>query len=227
MLKNRIKHFVGRFPSLFFPFYKVFGPRKNQKLLFDSNTELVIEGFPRSANTFAVVAFEQAQLTPVNLAHHLHVESQLTIAAKHGVPAVALLRNPEDSFRSLLIRHPDTPVSWIIQRYIHFYTAVKNAEPNCLVVEYEDIISDMGKVVDKINKHFDKNFTVPVHDEKMTKRVFEQIESFNKKVNQGRESHVARPSDERKKQAKEIDFTGHEKNIRLATALYESLKSSQ
>ena len=32
---------------------------------------LVIEGFPRSANTFAVVAFRQAQERYVPIAHHL------------------------------------------------------------------------------------------------------------------------------------------------------------
>lgn len=224
MLKNRIKHFVGRSPSFFFPFYKIFGPKKNRVLLFDDNTKLVIEGFPRSANTFAVVAFEQAQSSTVKLAHHLHIEAQLMQAAAHDIPAVALLRNPEDSFRSLLVRHPETPVSWIIQRYIHFYTAVKNLGPKCLIVSYEDITNDMGAIVETINRRFDKNFDVPVHSDVMVSQVFQQIESYNKRVNQGKESHVARPSEERKRLAKDIDFTGHEEDIQKAIELYESLK---
>src|SRR5580658_8003661 len=63
---------------------EVIGPR----------TELVIDGFTRSATTFAVYAFQLAQDTPVQLAHHLHAPAQLIRAARRGVPAVALIRKP-------------------------------------------------------------------------------------------------------------------------------------
>lgn len=224
MLKNRIKHFVGRFPTIFFYFYKIFGPPKNRKLLFDDATEIVIEGFPRSANTFAVVSFEQAQSTPVKVAHHLHVEAQLAAAAKRGIPAVAILRKPEDSFRSLLIRHPGTPINWAMQRYIYFYTMVKKLGDGCLIVEYDDVITDMGLVVDKINQHFNTSFSSPKHNDEMVNTAFKAIEGYNKKSNDGKESHIARPSNERKKIAKDINFIDHEEKLHLATKLYESLK---
>lgn len=223
MLKNRIKHFIGRFPSIFVPFYKLVGPGRNQKLLYGDDTELVIEGFPRSANTFAVVAFEQAQSRPVKSAHHLHVEAQLVKAALDNKPAVALIRNPEDCFRSLLIRHPRTPVMWAVNRYIHFYTAVEKLGDKCLVVTYEDVTKDMGAVIRRINSRFNTDYDVPVHDDEMVKKVFKEVESINKSLDQGKESHVARPSNERKVLAEKIDFTNYEKEIDCANKLYEAL----
>lgn len=224
MLKNRFKHFIGRYPFVFFPFYKLLAPKPNLRLLYSNDTDLVIEGYPRSANTFSVVAFELAQSKTVKIAHHLHVEAQLIKAATENKPAVALLRNPEDSFRSLLVRHPETSISWAVNRYIQFYTAVKKLGENCLIVNYEDAIHDMGAVVELINKRFGSNFDVPVHDEAMVKNVFSEIESINQRIYQGKESHIGRPSNERKKIAQNIDFTGYEKEIRCATELYESIK---
>ena len=212
------------YPLLFFRFYKIFAPNNNQKLLYANDTELVIEGFPRSANTFAVVTFKQAQSRPVKMAHHLHVEAQLVQAAKENKPAVALLRNPEDSFRSLMIRHPETPVYWAIQRYIHFYSAIKKLGSKCLVVTYEEVISDMGGVVEKINKRFGTDFDVPIHDDGMVKNVFLEVESINKRIDQGKESHVARPSDERSEQSQKLNLSGYETDINKAMELYNCLK---
>ena len=226
MLKNRIKHFVGQYPSLFFRFYRMFGPANNQKLLYGHDTEIVIEAFPRSANTFAVITFEQAQSRQVKIAHHLHVEAQLVQAAAENIPAVALIRNPEDSFRSLLVKHPETPVGWIINRYIQFYTAVNNLGTKCLVVKYEDVIHDMSAVVELINARFGCDFDVPVHNDAMVKNAFNKIESISRNMNQGKESQVARPSEERKKMAQSIDFSAYKKEIRRANDLYESIKAS-
>jgi len=195
-------------------------------LLCNDDTEIVIEGFPRSANTFSVVAFMQAQSSPVKVAHHLHVEAQLMYAAKRGIPAIALIRTPEDSFRSLLIRHPESAPDWMIARYIKFYAAVRKLGDKCLVVKYEDVIGDMGGIISRINSHFGTKFDVPVHDETMVKSVFKEIEAINQRIYQGKESHIGRPSEERKQLAKEIDFSGLEAEISKANALYESMTSA-
>ena len=87
--------------------------------------ELVMEGFPRSANTFAVVAFRQAQGRDVSMAHHLHVEAQVFEGVRLGKPVVVLIRQPTDAVKSLIIRHPGADVESAFKRYISFY---KNIE---------------------------------------------------------------------------------------------------
>jgi len=70
----------------------------------DRATELVIEGFARSGNTFAVAAFSLAQPRPVRLAHHLHAPAQVLLAARMGIPCIVLVRDPVDAVASRLIR---------------------------------------------------------------------------------------------------------------------------
>ncbi len=54
-----LRSFFGKYPLLFYFLYGLLP--KNRMLSVNRNTQLVIEGFPRSANTFAVVALQNAQ----------------------------------------------------------------------------------------------------------------------------------------------------------------------
>ena len=88
-------------------------------------TELVIEGYMRSANTFAVYAFQSAQRRPVALAHHLHAPAQLIRAARRGVPALVLIRDPEDTILSQVQWEPDISMRAALMTYVRFYRALE------------------------------------------------------------------------------------------------------
>lgn len=61
---------ISHYPWLYFPIQRLRPQRRD--LVVARDTEIVIEGYPRSANTFAVAAFLLAQGRPVKIAHHLH-----------------------------------------------------------------------------------------------------------------------------------------------------------
>src|SRR5689334_19049404 len=67
-------------------------------------TEIVIEGFPRSANTFAVVAFRLAQQREIEIAHHLHAAAQIKHAINLKVPVIVLIREPSDAILSVAVK---------------------------------------------------------------------------------------------------------------------------
>ena len=71
------------------PSYLQLARRRKGRAVVGPDTELVIEGFPRTANTFAVFAFQTAQARPVRVAHHLHAPIQVTVAARRPPPAAA------------------------------------------------------------------------------------------------------------------------------------------
>src|SRR5215210_2906944 len=77
------RRYVGRHPFLFYNFYRL--KPSYRDLLVARRTQIVIEGFPRSGNTFAVVAFEQAQRESVRVAHHLHMPAQVIRAAQWSI----------------------------------------------------------------------------------------------------------------------------------------------
>lgn len=88
------------------------------------DTEIVIEGFPRSANTFAVVASTQAQgARPIRIAHHLHAEAQVLAGVERKLPVIVLIRQPEDAIRSLKIAFPDQDENRMLRLYLRFYRA--------------------------------------------------------------------------------------------------------
>ena len=87
----------------------------------DRRTQIVIEGFPRSGNTFAVVAFQHAQRESVRIAHHLHMPAQVMRAAQWDIPTLLLARKPTDAALSWVIREPGVPIRQALKHYVSFY----------------------------------------------------------------------------------------------------------
>src|SRR5215204_3265193 len=102
------RRYLGRHPFLFYNFYRMRPSYRD--LLVDRRTQIVIEGFPRSGNTFAVVAFQQAQRESVRVAHHHHMPAQVIRAAKWGIPTFLLVSKPTDAATSRVTRDPHVPI---------------------------------------------------------------------------------------------------------------------
>ncbi|MGN6378219.1 MAG: hypothetical protein ACTHNU_04650 [Gaiellales bacterium] len=129
-----------------------------------ADTELVIEGFPRSANTFAAVAFQLAQPTPVRLAHHVHAASQVIAAVRAGVPAIVLVRDPRDAVPSQLIRAPHLPLDLVLDGYARFYEPLLPLRDRLVVAPFDDVLRDFGGVVDEVNRRFGTAFARSAND---------------------------------------------------------------
>jgi hypothetical protein len=142
---------------------EVIGPR----------TELVIDGFTRSATTFAVYAFQLAQDTPVQLAHHLHAPAQLIRAARRGVPAVALIRKPEGAILSQLIQEPDVALPDALFAYARFYERLMPYRGSFVIGEFGQVTEDFGAVIRQVNERFGTDFAEFTHSDESVREVFE------------------------------------------------------
>jgi len=176
VLRYNAKQWLGQHPSFYFP---VFRHRSGyERLLVYENTDLCIDGFPRSANSFAVGAFEHAQESDVSIAHHTHVPAQLLRATDLGIPTVALIRNPVDvviSGRGLELQiatvedRPEPPmyVSFArrLRAWIDFYRRIEPYTDRLVVAPFETVIRDMGVVVDAVNRKFGTSFAPFKHSE--------------------------------------------------------------
>ena len=112
-LKYRVRQYLGLYPFLFLPAARLLGNRRRREFLVSPSTDLVIEGFPRSGNTFAVAAFVLSQPRPVRIAHHHHVPAQVIYAVKRGIPVLVVVRKPDDAVLSLVMgfRNKSRPFS--------------------------------------------------------------------------------------------------------------------
>lgn len=193
-IKDRALLYAGRHPSVFFNLYSA--KRRYRDLLVDAETRLVIEGFPRSGNTFAVFAFRYAQRREVRLAHHLHAPAQVLRAVRLGVPTLLLMREPPDAVVSLMLRDPRFSAERALRYYVSFYETVAEHRDGFVMGPFEEVTRDYGAVIERINLKFGTEFRPFEHTEEHVGRVFDLIEESHRARRHNRivEEQIARPS---------------------------------
>ena len=166
--------------------------------------KLIISAYPRTANTFFVVALEHIQKKPISIAHHLHVPALAIQGIKKKIPEIVLVRNPKQAISSLVIREKHISLKQAISAYIKFYEPLLNYKDNILTVDFHDIVNDFSSIICDINSKFDLDLDNYSKDEPIDKDlIFTKIEKNNKQFNKGKlvESEVSRPSESRNKLA--------------------------
>lgn len=95
LIREIVLDYIRQYLILFFRILSF--KQKYKSLLVNEDTDIVIEGYPRSANTFAVAAFEIAQGKPSKIARHTHAIAQLKRAAALKLPTLVIIREPEQA----------------------------------------------------------------------------------------------------------------------------------
>jgi hypothetical protein len=203
-LRHRVKTFVGARPWLFFPLFR---PRPAfDDLLVTRSSDLCIEGFPRSGNSFAVGAVEHAQSQPVQIAHHTHVPANAMRACEWDIPTLVLIRQPKDAVISGVAlskqvqeeeHDADDPVQFVsfqdrLWAWNVFYRSLAPYRNQMLVAPLGAVVEDMGRVIDRINKRFGTDF-----------EHFDHTPEAVAKVHSGRGYHAG-PSERRTELKKEV-----------------------
>lgn len=193
VLHYALANFVGRHPLLFRAHYR-FHPRFSN-LIVRPDSEVVIEGFPRSANTFAVLAFEHAQLRPVRIAHHLHVDAQITLGVKFNLPILVLIREPIGAVASLISRNPGVGTGQALAHYMSFYKSVQANMNKVVLADFKTVTGDYARVIEALNARFRTSFHPYMNTPANDKAVFDVIDLINRKYERGEIHQLARPSE--------------------------------
>jgi len=151
--RHRLRIAMSESPGIYLPFARRKYPGPSPEVI-SSATELVIDGYTRSASTFAVYALQLAQPTPVRLAHHLHASAQLMEAARRRVPAIAVIREPAGAVLSQLIREPDVAMRDALVAYARFYESLLGCRDMFVVAGFEEVTKDFGAVIRRVNGRF-------------------------------------------------------------------------
>ena len=226
-IKNRVRLYAGRHPAVFSAIYRL----KREHRAVRPTTQLVIEGFPRSANTFAVWAFKQAQAGDVRTAHHLHSPAQVILAARWRIPTLVLIREPKEAVMSWVIWDEHT-LDYALRSYIYFYKSVLSCRDAYVLADFKDVTQDYGAVIRRINERFRTEFSPFQHTKENVGKVYERIEELHQMRNGGKtsETRIAHPS-EAKKEVKhrlrpELEAPERGELLAEATAIYEHLVST-
>lgn len=176
-------------PNLYLPLMRR-GPKGDR--VFTPSTELVIEGYPRSGNSFCEAAFLFAQGRPVSLGHHTHAAAHVIGAARAGVPCVVLIRNPVDAARSLVQMEPQLfDPEYALWEYIIFYSALRPVRDRIVLARFDTVTSDFGRVVDALNAKFSTDFKSFEHTSTNVEAAFALLDANSKSRDASRQSSEA------------------------------------
>jgi len=197
--------YAGKHPSAFYGLYRLAG--KDRARVVTPDTQLVIEGFPRSANTFARVAFNRAQSERVRIAHGLHVPAQVIRAARWRIPTLVLIRKPKDAVLSFAVRDPIS-VDQALRYYLSFYETVEEYRDAYVLGRFEEVTQDFGGVIRRINDRFGTTFSPFSHDERNVEGVFARVErNAGKRFGETAvENKASRPFASREKLKREVAY---------------------
>lgn len=170
--RHRLRTRAAENPTLYLPFARRKYPGPSPEVI-SSETQLVIDGYTRAGTTFAVYAFQLAQPEPVRLAHHLHAPAQVIEAARKGIPALVLIRDPQATILSQLVREPEVEFRDALLAYSRFYSRLLPYRGHFVVGDFEDVTRDFGAVIRRLNARFGTSFEEFVHTDASERQCLE------------------------------------------------------
>ncbi|MFT4572553.1 MAG: hypothetical protein ACI8TX_003173 [Hyphomicrobiaceae bacterium] len=188
---------LDRYPSLFGLQMRL---RASRHLAVTPESELCIEGFPRSGNTFAAAAFEHAQGRGVRVGRHVHSPGHVLRALDLGIPTMVVVRKPPDPILSLVVRQPAVSVAQATRAYVHFYERLLAVRDQVIVAPFDVVIDDFGTIIEALNRRFGTSFETFLGDTASRNAIRQRIEAMERDDSGAdgiREHAVSRPSQER------------------------------
>lgn len=158
-LRHRLRTRVSEHPAAYLPFARRKYPGPSPQVI-GRDTAVVIDGYTRSASTYAVYAFQVAQPAPVPMAHHLHAVAQLKEAARRGIPTLMVVREPRGAVLSQLVREPGVDLVDALEAYDRFHRSLLGCRDRFVVADFREVTADFGAVVRRMNEKFGTGFGV-------------------------------------------------------------------
>ena len=143
-------------------------------------TEIVIEGFPRTGNTFAVIAFQSAQPGTVSIAHHVHAPGPVLDAVRMRKPAIVLIREPEETVLSFVIRLRGLTLGQGLRSYSRFYSPLLPLRARFVTARFDDLVGDFGGVIRRVNEMFGTAFEEFQHTDANIARVQSEVDLWDR-----------------------------------------------
>ena len=158
----------------------------------------MIEGMPRSGNTFARHAFDLAQAAPLVVSSHVHTPSAVVAAVRCDIPTLVLVRRPLDTVISLVIAAPHVTLDAAVDEWIHHYEVLWPLRDSFVVATFDEVTEDFGAVTERLNRRFGTSFDRFQPTEENIAAVFASIEAEHLEVHGRTEHAIPRPSAARK-----------------------------
>src|SRR5262249_36177015 len=135
--------------------------------------------FPRTGNTFAVIAFQSAQPRTLSIAHHVHAPGPVMDAVRMRKPAIVLIREPEETVLSFVIRFPDLSLAQGLRTYARFYRPLLPLRSRFVTARFDDLVGDFGGIIRRVNQMFETSFVEFTHDSESVAKVQAEVDIWD------------------------------------------------
>lgn len=127
-------------------------------------TELVMDGFPSSGNSYSIAALRfacRAEGVPEpRVAHHLHNPGQILDGVRRRIPVLLLVREPGAAAASLVSRWPYLTIGQGLRTWTAFHERLLPAADAMVVADFAEVTGDFGAVTRRVNARFGTSFPV-------------------------------------------------------------------
>lgn len=168
-----MKRIIKSNPLLFKIWYYVYRKNRGLKInYFNSQTNFMLDGYPRSGNTFFAGLCKKA-FNQDNFIHHFHTIAPIKIALNKKLPVFILIRKPAEAIssyylKSFALSHKNLPetidkrlLKNLIHDYYDYYSFVYTHKVNIHIIAFEKYIIKPFEVLNSINEIvFNKKYNV-------------------------------------------------------------------
>ncbi len=143
----------------------------------------------------------------MKIANHTHMPAQVLAAAKRGIPALVLIREPEGTILSHLIRNPELSIAGALRGYLRFYEPLLSHRDGFVVGDFREVVTDFGRVILRVNARFGSGFGLFEHTSENLERLAREIEEdYRPRASTPEELQraIPRPSDARERMKQEL-----------------------
>ncbi len=186
-------------------------------------TQLILDGFPRSANAYAEWAFRYANGEGVRVAVRLHSPRAVQIGARYAIPTIVLVREPRAAVASWLQYKPGLRPQEAFERYAFYYDTVYESREHAVIAPFDQVVADFGAVIKACNARFGTRFTPYPGGAQAEAWVRERIESAWSDDETGllAEHEVPRPSANRPDAAEVLEGVLDEPAVKASVVAAE------
>lgn len=202
--------------------------RNGQPKVLPADAELVMDAFPRSANSFSYEAFLHAQGRKVPMIHHFHAPGAVVRGIERGLPALVIIREPVAAVMSMLILIGRDDLAQGFRDYLNFYEPLEKYRDDFVLARFKSVVTDFGAVTRAVNERFGTSFAEFEHTPENDRLVKDKIADDTDRLpgSDGLKAQlVSKPTDERERYREELRAQldlPHVAPLReRATALYE------
>lgn len=172
-------------------------PRGTSRRITD-RTDVVIEGFPRSSNTFAAAALHVASEGSLTIASHVHTASQVVLATRRHLPTLVVIRDPVPTLCSLLVASPHVRPGSALQEWIHHYRLLWDLRDRFVTATFGQTTTDFGAVTARLNDRFGTDFPCFAHSEDSLAEVERHMQANHDRFHPGDQSSAPWPIAQRR-----------------------------